>query len=150
MSEPSESPQLEQRMGYVLKQVQAALHGAMDERLRGHGLSVAQYACLELLAETPGLSNAELARGAFVTRQAMNTVLRGLLAAGHVDRPAEAEYGRARPARLTDAGEALLAAARADVVAIEERMVTGLPRRRRRELLAELAAMARNLSGDSG
>lgn len=146
MSQPSESAKLEQRMGYVLKQVQAELHGAMDERLRGHGLSVAQYACLELLAETPGLSNAELARGAFVSRQAMNTVLRGLLEAGYVERPAVVEHGRARPATLTATGQRLLAAARADVNVVEQRMVAGLSQQRRGVLLAGLKEMARNLA----
>lgn len=133
-------------MGYVLKQVQVVLHSAMDEKLRPHGLSVAQYACLELLRERPGLSNAELARGAFVSRQAMNTVLRGLLDAGLVERPAVAEHGRARPATLTPRGENLRAAARADVSDVERRLVAGIPEKRRRELLAGLKEMARNLS----
>lgn len=137
---------LERRMGYVLKQVDAAMRGAMDERLRGHGLTVAQYACLELLSENPGLSNAELARGAFVSRQAMNTVLRGLLDAGLVERPAAVEHGRARPSRLTESGTALLSAARADIMDVEERLVAGLSNRRRRDLLTGLGQMARNLS----
>jgi hypothetical protein len=42
-----------------------------------HGLTVPQYACLELLDQHSGLSNAELARGAFVTRQSMQRDLRG-------------------------------------------------------------------------
>lgn len=135
-------------MGYLLKRVDAALRGAMDERLRHHGLTVAQYACLELLARNPGLSNAELARGAFVSRQAMNTVLRGLQDAGYVERPAMVDHGRARPSRLTDSGTALLDAARADVLAVEERMIAGLAQRRRDDLLAGLEHMARNLTPD--
>lgn len=146
MRNPAENENLERRIGYVLKQAHAALRGAMDERLRHHGLTVAQYACLELLAENPGLSNAELARGAFVSRQAMNTVLRGLLEAELVQRPEAVEHGRARPSRLTESGRALLAAARVDIVDIEERMVAGMSDRRYRDLLAGLGEMARNLS----
>ena len=40
-------------------------------------LTVPQYASLELLGRSPGQSSAELARGAFVTRQSMNLALRG-------------------------------------------------------------------------
>ncbi|MGH8878879.1 MAG: MarR family winged helix-turn-helix transcriptional regulator [Stackebrandtia sp.] len=143
MRKPNE--ERDQLMGYVLKQTQANLRGAMDQRLRQHGLSVAQYACLELLDERPELSNAELARGAFVTRQAMNTVLRGLLDAGLVERPATAQFGRARPARLSPEGHELLARAREDIMDLERRMTATLSPQRREELLKGLKEMARNL-----
>ncbi|MEU6136426.1 MarR family transcriptional regulator [Nocardioides sp. NPDC047086] len=61
-------------------------------------MSVTHYACLELLAQRPGLSNFELARGAFVTRQTMNVLLRSLERDGDVTRPAEAPVGKALPA----------------------------------------------------
>ena len=48
-----------------------ALRAAMEQVLRPLGMSVTHYSCLELLAQRPGLSNSELARGAFVTRQSM-------------------------------------------------------------------------------
>ena len=41
-------------------------------------MTITHYACLELLAQRPGLSNSELARGAFVTRQSMNVLLQAL------------------------------------------------------------------------
>ncbi|MFI0793804.1 MarR family winged helix-turn-helix transcriptional regulator [Micromonospora rubida] len=69
---------LELSVGYALKQAAAALRTAMDVGLRPLGLSVPQYACLELLGQRPGLSAAELARGAFVTRQSMHALLLGL------------------------------------------------------------------------
>lgn len=132
-------------MGYELKRAQAALRAAMDEALRRHGLTVPQYACLELLGLRPGLSNAELARGVFVTRQSMNVVLRGLQDSGLVTRPARAPAGRALPARLTAAGQHKLAAARATVIAIEQRMTDALPPQRAARLLADLGKMAQAL-----
>lgn len=72
----------------MLKQASAALRAAMDAALRPQQLTVPQYACMELLGQRPGLSNAELARGAFVSRQSMNLVLRGLQERGLVTRPA--------------------------------------------------------------
>ena len=67
-----------QLIGYRLKEVQSLLRSRMEEVLRPLGITVAQYVCLEILKSTPGASNAELARQAFVTRQTMNTLLRGL------------------------------------------------------------------------
>ena len=63
-----------------------------------------RYSCLEVLAQRPGLSNAELARATFVTRQAMNGVLRGLQDRGLVSRAASASYGRALSTQLTATG----------------------------------------------
>ncbi len=50
---------------------------AMDTVLRPLELTVAQYSCLEVLNQRPGVSSAELARAVFVTRQSMNPVLQG-------------------------------------------------------------------------
>ncbi|MGO9159239.1 MAG: MarR family winged helix-turn-helix transcriptional regulator [Streptosporangiaceae bacterium] len=137
--------ELSRRMGYELKRAQAALRAAMDTTLRRHGLTVPQYACLELLDQCPGLSNSELARGAFVTRQSMNVVLRGLQDSGLVTRPPQAPHGRALPARLTAAGQHRLAAARATIIAIEQRMTAALPPQRAARLLADLGRMAQAL-----
>src|SRR3954451_3507024 len=84
---------LELSVGYVLKQVHASMRTAMDEALRPLDLTVPQYACLELLGQNPGLSNAELARRAFVTRQSMNLVLRRLQERGLLTRPDQAPHG---------------------------------------------------------
>ncbi|HZE40052.1 MAG TPA: MarR family transcriptional regulator [Stackebrandtia sp.] len=138
--------ELEERVGYVLKRATAALRAELDDTLRRHGLTMAQYACLELLDQRPELSNAELARGAFVTRQSMNTVLRGLVDAGLVRRPESAPHGRARPARLTRDGRARLAAADGEVAAVERRLTAGMSPERRAALLDDLRVMARNLA----
>ena len=55
-----------------------ALRAAMEDVLRPLGMTVTRYSCLELLAQRPGLSNSDLARGAFVTRQSMNALLQAL------------------------------------------------------------------------
>jgi DNA-binding MarR family transcriptional regulator len=135
-----EKVDLDSSVGYVLKQAAAALRGAMDTALRPLGLSVPQYACLELLGQRPGLSAAELARGAFVTRQSMHTVLQGLEDRGLLERPSAAPHGRALPTQLTAEGARLLARASHAVAAVEARMIaalpTGHPERLRRDLTA--------------
>jgi DNA-binding MarR family transcriptional regulator len=118
----------------------------MDAELRAHGLSVPQYACLELLAQRPGLSNAELARGAFVSRQAMHQLIAGLRAAGLVEGDGE---GRGRRLALTAAGAARLAGASRAVAAVEERMLAPLPVEERRRLHADLLACAEALAPEA-
>jgi DNA-binding MarR family transcriptional regulator len=99
-----------------------------------------------LLGQRPGLSNAELARGAFVSRQSMNGVLRGLQDRGLVSRPDTAPHGRARPTELTPAGRVALRAASAAVRDIERRMTAQLSATDQRRLLDDLAACAAALA----
>lgn len=136
----------EEPVGYVLKQAATSLRAAMDIVLRPLGLTVPQYACLTLLGQRPGLSNAELARGAFVTRQSMNTVLRGLQTRGLVGRPATAAQGRALPTQLTPTGRDRLATASTAVDAVEQQMLTHLSpeaqHRLRNDLTSCIAALA--------
>lgn len=133
-------------VGYRLKGAHAALRGAMDQALREYDLTVPQYACLEVLAARPGMSNAELARATFVTRQSMNVVLRGLQDEGLLTRPTAVDHGRARPATLTDEGRRRLDAAQAAVYAIEARMIHTIPEGRLAGLLEDLDRMARALT----
>lgn len=69
-------------------------------------------------AQRPGLSNAALARGVFVSRQATHQLLSGLKGSGLVD-----VHGAGRDQRLalTAHGSTLLAAASKAVAEIEER-----------------------------
>jgi DNA-binding MarR family transcriptional regulator len=137
---------LDESVGYVLKQAQAALRSAMEAALRPHQLTVPQYSCLELLHQRPGLSNAELARGAFVSRQAMNGVLRGLEERGLVSRPIVAEHGRELPAVLTGIGHRRWRAASEAVASVERKMTAPLSVDRRRRLLEDLAECAAALT----
>ena len=129
-------------VGYVLKQAATALRSAMEAALRPLDLTVPQYSCLEVLGQRPGLSNAELAKAVFVTRQSMNGVLRGLQDRELVTRPATAEHGRALPAQLTDAGRAALRAASVAVREVERQMLTALGPEQQQRLLTDLAACA--------
>ncbi len=150
MSQEKTIEPVDEPVGYVLKQAATSLRAAMDIALRPLGLTVPQYACLTLLGHRPGLSNAELARGAFVTRQSMNTVLRGLQARGLVSRPATAAQGRALPTQLTPTGRERLNATTAAIRTIEQQMLTHLTpdaqHRLRDDLHSCVAALAATTS----
>jgi DNA-binding MarR family transcriptional regulator len=126
MSQDDDGVDLETSLGYLLKEASSALRAAMEEVLRPLGMSVTHYSCLELLAQRPGLSNSELARGAFVTRQTMNVLLQSLERDGYVTRPGEAPVGKALPARLTASGRRSLARATVAVRSVELRMLAGM------------------------
>ena len=137
--------ELEAMIGYRLKQVQAALRSRMDETLKPLELTTSQYSCLETIGRRPGASNAEIARRVFVSRQAMNTLLRGLQQRGLVARAETAESGRALPIRLTGEGRRLLQEAADRVARIEEAMSEALGPEGRASLMDGLLRCADSL-----
>lgn len=151
----TKSPQAEQvgafdeALSYVLRRAAASLRSALAEDLRPLELSAAQHACLELLGRSPGLSSSDLARGAFVSRQSMNLVLRGLQDRELVTRPDVAPQGRALPTRLTGQGREKLNAANTVARAVEKRMLAAVPEKRRTKFRSDLAACAEALAAYS-
>lgn len=140
--DPPQVGELNEALTYVLRHAAAALRGAMAEALRPLDLSSAQHSCLELLGRSPGLSSSDLARGAFVSRQSMNLVLRGLQDRGLVTRPDTAPQGRALPTKLTADGRERLNAANAVARSVEKTMLSAIPEKRRARFRADLAACA--------
>ncbi|WP_433087516.1 MarR family winged helix-turn-helix transcriptional regulator [Dactylosporangium sp. CA-052675] len=142
---------LDKSLGYLLKEASSALRAAMEEVLRPLGMSVTRYSCLELLAQRPGLSNSELARGAFVTRQSMNVLLQALEREGFVTRPAEAPVGKVLPTRLTPRGRRALEQATVAVRSVEVRMLAGMTGAEQADAFRLLQSMVRSLrEGDNG
>lgn len=105
-------------LGFAVKRLQQAMRREMDARLAAHGLTMPQYTALNLLARTPGMSNAELAGRAFVTPPTMLRVIDGLVSARLVHRAGMT--GRHRTLSLTEHGTATLAKASAEVGGIED------------------------------
>lgn len=147
MGQGAEGIDLETSLGYLLKEASSALRTAMEEVLRPLGMSVTHYSCLELLAQRPGLSNSELARGAFVTRQTMNVLLQALERDGFVTRATEAPVGKALPTQLTPRGRRSLEKATADVRSVELRMLSGMSEPERADAFRSLQSMVRALRG---
>ncbi|MCP1430621.1 DNA-binding MarR family transcriptional regulator [Microbacterium foliorum] len=145
MSQDGGGIDLDSSLGYLLKEASSALRAAMEEVLRPLGMTITHYSCLELLAQRPGLSNSELARGAFVTRQSMNVLLQTLERDGLVTRPDAPPVGKALPARLTPRGRERLAAATAAVRSVEIRMLAGMTDADQSAAFRALQSMTRSL-----
>jgi DNA-binding MarR family transcriptional regulator len=133
---------MDDRIGYMLKRVQAALRARMDQVLGPRGLTAPQYAVLSALEREPGISNAELARRAFVTPQTMVRIVEHLEALGLVARHAHPSHGRIRPASLTRQGEKRVAGCHAGVAGLEQEMLADLGPEQRRQLLDLLVKCA--------
>lgn len=111
---------LDERLGYLVKRAEQAVTAATAEAVCAHQLTVVEFAVLSVLCQRPGSTNADLARGAFVSPQAMHRVVSALEHRGLLNR--EPGAGRAQPARLSGAGRALHARADADVAAMERQL----------------------------
>jgi DNA-binding MarR family transcriptional regulator len=135
-----------ERPGWLLKRAQDALNAAMTAALRDFGATLPEYAVLTALAEEPGLSNADLARRAFVTPQTMNQVLRELEQRGWVSRHPHPGHRRILQAELTADGRRTLAACHQAVDAVEGRMLAGLGPAQRQQLAAGLRSCIEGLS----
>ncbi len=138
------------RVGYVLKRAQHALRSRMDDALRPLGLTAPQYAVLSALELDPGISNAALARAAFVTAQTMQGIVANLERAGLLERSADPAHGRILKGQLTEKGTKLLREAHVQVERIEAIMISALKSDEVACLAARLIACADALNSGRG
>lgn len=93
---------------HLLRQLFMALRVQTEEGLRPRGFSLPQFGVMMMLKRIPGQSNAELARRAYVTPQAMGEVLGTLEKAKLIRRRPHEDNARILSAELTPAGEKAL------------------------------------------
>jgi DNA-binding MarR family transcriptional regulator len=113
-------------MLYLVKQLELAVRSRLDEVLRPVSITPLQYTALTVLERRSDLSTAELARNAFVTDQSAADMVGVLEERGLVLRHADPGDRRRRVLRLTAQGQKILDRVRADVAAVEERMLSPL------------------------
>lgn len=113
-------------IGYNLKITQHRLRQRLDAELGRVGITAPQNAVLLAVSGNPRISNAELARAAFVTPQTMQAILVNLQRAGLIARNPHPEHGRVIMTELTAAGQqAMLDGAKA-ADAVERQMLARL------------------------
>lgn len=137
---------IEPRISYVIARLERAVRAGINERVRPHGLTTLQYTTLSLLgARGQPLSNAQLARRAYMTPQSMLAVIDALEQKGLIRRDPHPNHRRVYPATLTAKGRRVLAACDAAVTGMEEEMLAELDPGERAALLASLKACVRSL-----
>ncbi|WP_405767245.1 MarR family winged helix-turn-helix transcriptional regulator [Streptomyces sp. NBC_01538] len=116
---------------YLVKQLELAIRSFMDEALRPFGLTTFQYTALTVLQHRGTLSSAQLARRSFVRPQTMHEIVRSLEERGLIERAHAPGNRRTMEARLTREGKELLAACAPAVQKLEDRLLHGMPEKRR-------------------
>lgn len=115
-----------QLLGHKLKQTQHALRLQMDEALKNLNLTTPQYAVLAQLELKPNISNAELARSAFITAQTMHGIVSNLEKRKWVKRKNDPDHGRILCTELTKEGKRLVQQAHHFISQIEHQMTSTL------------------------
>ncbi|MDT5335552.1 MAG: hypothetical protein QOD90_1057 [Mycobacterium sp.] len=132
----------DQPLGYLLTKVAAKLRTEVTSAvLEPLELSFPQYICMRILSKAPGRSNADLARDASVSPQAMHMVVRSLQERGLVTRPDTVSSGRSLPAELTRDGVDLLKRTDVGVRDAERKVLAPLRQEQRADLKKLLAAL---------
>lgn len=98
----------------------------LDAELGRVGITAPQNAVLLAVAGNPRISNAELARAAFVTPQTMQAILVNLERAGLIARNPHPEHGRVIMTELTAAGQQAVADGATAADAVERQMLSRL------------------------
>jgi DNA-binding MarR family transcriptional regulator len=134
------------RLGYVLKRAQHALRTSMDDKLSDLGVTTAQFNVLSAVERQPGISNASLARGAFVTAQSMLGIVANLEKMRLLHRTPHHTHGRIMQSELTRKGAKVLASARDAIADVEKRMTVGFTAEEIATLRSMLQRCAQNMN----
>jgi DNA-binding MarR family transcriptional regulator len=114
------------RISYVIARLERAIRRAINDRVSPYGLTVLQYTTLSVLGRRGELSNAQLARRAYMSPQSMSEVIEALEAKGLVARRPHPNHRRVYPAALTAKGRRVLGKCEQAVDEMESEMLGGL------------------------
>lgn len=133
-------------LGYTLKATQHALRLHMDDVLKSLDLTTPQYAVLAQLELRPGISNAELARAAFITAQTMHSIVTNLEKRNLVHRKPDPAHGRILRTELTKNGCEIVQQAHKVIQKVEAIMTASLTDNHKALLEALLVDCFKNLN----
>lgn len=114
------------RVTYLVKRLESAVRRDLDASMQAQGLTTPQYAALSILARTPGLSSAELARRSFVTAQSMQVMVAAFVRNAYVERRPDPTHQRILCNYLTAEGAEVLRRCEEEADRMEARMLSGL------------------------
>jgi DNA-binding MarR family transcriptional regulator len=132
---------------YAIGRLDRVVRSGIDEVLRAHGVSVAQYTVLSIISHRSDLSNAQLARRSYVSPQSMMEVLKVLEELGLVQRKSDPNHGRIRMTKLTASGKRLLTKCNQQVAVVEAAMLDGFTDREQALFTQLVVRAVRNLGG---
>ena len=111
----------------LMRRVLLGFKGRLDDELRSRNVTTSQLRFLTEVKERPGASGAQMARACYVTPQSAQAMMVRAVEHGWVVRGKDAENHRLVTARLTPAGERLLAYADGVLARMEVDVWAGVP-----------------------
>jgi DNA-binding MarR family transcriptional regulator len=138
-------PELEPRISYAVARLERAIRQGINRRVKPYGLTTLQYTTLSVLGRRDGLSNAQLARRAYMTPQSMNEVIDALEQKGLIVRNPHPNHRRVYPATLTPKGREVLAECDRVVDDLESQMLSELTTRQAEALRVGVMSAVRSL-----
>lgn len=132
-------------LGYKLKKTQHILRLRMDDALKSINLTTPQYAVLAQLEINPGISNASLARSAFITAQTMHGIISNLEKQALLTRKNDPHHGRILRAELTEKGHKVVHQAHLIIQNVEKKMTSTLNEESQKKLETLLIECFNNL-----
>jgi DNA-binding MarR family transcriptional regulator len=115
-----------ERSRTLMRRLLLGFKARLDDELRAKNVTTAQLRFLHEVKERPGSSGALLARACYVTPQSAQAMMVRAVERGWVERGKSAENERLVTARLTPAGERLLAYADGVLARLEAEVWAGV------------------------
>lgn len=112
--------------------------GRIEEIVREHGVTLAQFSILMTLTNEPRLSGIEVAARAFITPQAAHAALTTLERKGLVEREAETAHRRMMRTELSDEGARVVSKCLDELRVLGNELGSGLAASKRRALVSLL------------
>jgi len=113
-------------IGFLLRQAQTAVRGAIERAIQPLGVTPAQLSLLSVLMHEGVVSSADLAKLAMMTAQSAGGVVQNMEKAGWVTREKARTHGRILWLKLTPEGRRIAAAAQKRAGEIEREMLRGV------------------------
>jgi DNA-binding MarR family transcriptional regulator len=114
------------RTTYLIGRLDRTIRRALEDLIRDQAVTVLGYTALTVLADRPGLSNAQLARRSFMTPQGMNQALAVLTERGLVDRRPDELNRRVQRLELTPKGAEVVEICAERVDRFEQQLLVSL------------------------
>lgn len=129
----------------MVARLERAVRQGINELVKPYGLTTLQYTTLSVLGRRGKLSNAQLARRAYMTPQSMSEVIEALERKGLIARSPSPNHRRVMPAALTPKGRSVLRDCDTVVDEFEARMLAGLTERQTKSLRSGLVEAVHSL-----
>lgn len=133
---------------YQINKLSYRMNRLLDQELRTHGLTIANWRIMAVLDYNPSITVNTLAHYAMLEQSTLSRILKQMEADGLLVNAASPKDRRVRAINLTDLGRARYDTVRNMTMTHVSRIVGGLNRAERAQLTSFVSRMQKSLDGD--